>query len=260
MTTDYVFGTEQDLAAEQHEFLNRLWDDHTARALDRISLPDQPRCLDIGAGSGSATRMLADRAGPRGSVLAVDIDDTHYIASSQATLTIHNIDHGLPEPGPFDVIHARLVLMHLPRRREILAELAAALAPGGWLVIADNGALPRLISAPHPEDAAIFDRFQELARKNAERLGLSFSWAEEIDQHMAASGLDSIHGVHLTSSGCGGSLEALLSHNYVLQMQDSLLRAGIPVGDVERYRDLWLEPDARFWFYDFACWAGRRPR
>ena len=126
----------------------------------------------------------------------------------------------------------------LPRRREILAELAALLAPGGWLVIAANGALPRLISAPGPDDAAIFERFQDLARKNAEHLDLSFSWAEEIDQHMAASGLESLRGVHLTSSGCGGSLEALLSRNYVLQMQDCLLRAGISADDVERYRDL----------------------
>ena len=39
----------------------------------------------------------------------------------------------LPEEA-FDLIHARLVLMHVPEREQVLASLVAAPKPGGWLV------------------------------------------------------------------------------------------------------------------------------
>jgi 2-polyprenyl-3-methyl-5-hydroxy-6-metoxy-1,4-benzoquinol methylase len=39
--------------------------------------------------------------------------------------------------GRYDLIHARLVLSHLPQRRDVLARLVQALRPGGWLVVED---------------------------------------------------------------------------------------------------------------------------
>jgi len=42
----------------------------------------------------------------------------------------------LPEAA-FDLVHARLVLIHVPQAAAALARLAAALRPGGWLVIED---------------------------------------------------------------------------------------------------------------------------
>ncbi|HIZ34329.1 MAG TPA: class I SAM-dependent methyltransferase [Candidatus Ruania gallistercoris] len=259
MTQRYVFGSQHDLAREQVQILSTLWDGYTERAFDTVGVAPGARCLDLGAGAGTATRMLAERAGPTGDVLAVDLDASHYADSPHARLVVHDITTGLPEAGPFDVIHARLLLMHLPDREEILARLAEALAPGGWLVIADNGALPRLISAPTTQDAEMFERFQSLALANATRLEVSFDWAERIGTCMEINGLGEIHGVHVTNSAPGGSLEAMLSHNYVRQMEESLLQAGIDPDDVQRYREIWLEPSVRFWFYGFACWAGRRP-
>lgn len=263
MTSTYVFGADEDLAHEQLQILSALWDDYSERMLDGIGIPDGARCLDIGPGIGSTTRMLAQRSGASGTTTAVDIDTEHAFAAGLADVPRvdvieHDINDGVPEGGPFDVVHARLVLMHLPQRERILGELVDALRPGGWLVIADNGHLPRIISAPQDEDIRVFDRFQELAEANATRRGLSFEWALEIDRHMTTIGLENVHGTHLTHAGDGGSMEARLSHNYARQMETSLLNAGIPAHDVHLYRDMWLDPAYRFWFYAFACWAGRR--
>lgn len=93
-------------------------------------------------------------------------------------------------------------------------------APGARVLVHD-------INDCVPADGP-FDRSQALALTNANRHGLSFEWAERIDQHMADNGLVDVHGVHLTDSATGGSLEGRLSHNYVRQIQSSLLRAGIP--------------------------------
>jgi SAM-dependent methyltransferase len=40
-----------------------------------------------------------------------------------------------PETGTFDLVHARLVLVHVPERRAALAAMIAALRPGGWLLV-----------------------------------------------------------------------------------------------------------------------------
>jgi SAM-dependent methyltransferase len=37
----------------------------------------------------------------------------------------------------FDLVHARLVLCHLPEREQVLQRIMAALKPGGWIVIED---------------------------------------------------------------------------------------------------------------------------
>lgn len=52
----------------------RDWEAATARILDQISLPANARCLDAGCGPGETTRLLAQRAGPGGRVLGIDID------------------------------------------------------------------------------------------------------------------------------------------------------------------------------------------
>jgi SAM-dependent methyltransferase len=46
----------------------------------------------------------------------------------------HNIVTDPLHDAVFDLIHARLVLVHLPEREKVLARLVSALKPGGWLV------------------------------------------------------------------------------------------------------------------------------
>lgn len=40
-------------------------------------------------------------------------------------------------PGPWDVIHERLVLQHVPERLDVLTRLLAVRAPGGVLLVED---------------------------------------------------------------------------------------------------------------------------
>jgi SAM-dependent methyltransferase len=43
-----------------------------------------------------------------------------------------------PPPGEsFDLVHARLVLVHVPERERAFRNMLSALKPGGWLVIED---------------------------------------------------------------------------------------------------------------------------
>jgi SAM-dependent methyltransferase len=76
---------------------------------------------------------------PRGSVLCTDLDPRHIPATGLDTLRIERHDivrDPLPEAA-FDLVHARLVLVHIPERLAVLERLITALKPGGWLVIED---------------------------------------------------------------------------------------------------------------------------
>ncbi|MCD0483751.1 methyltransferase domain-containing protein [Streptacidiphilus sp. ASG 303] len=119
--------------------------DHGAEAYDAVTrarllaLGAGPglRCLDVGAGTGTVAAWLAEEAGAE--VLALDRDVRFLPAPPGGrlrTLAADLTDPGL-DPGRFDLVHARFVLMHLPGRDEVLARLAGWLAPGGWLVVGD---------------------------------------------------------------------------------------------------------------------------
>ena len=72
----------------------------------------------------------------RGHVVATDIDTRFLETLKRPNLEVcrHDITRDpLPEEA-FDLIHARMVLIHLPERDLVLRRLAAALKPGGWLV------------------------------------------------------------------------------------------------------------------------------
>jgi SAM-dependent methyltransferase len=44
--------------------------------------------------------------------------------------------------GPYDLIHTRMLLMHLPARDKLLKELVSALRPGGWLLAEELDSFP----------------------------------------------------------------------------------------------------------------------
>jgi SAM-dependent methyltransferase len=79
-------------------------------------------------------------------VLATDIDPRFLESLNLPNLEVqrHNIAvDPLPEAA-FDLVHARLVLMHLPEREKALERMISALKPGGWLVDEeyDSSSLP----------------------------------------------------------------------------------------------------------------------
>ena len=97
-------------------------------------------CLEIGAGGGSIAIWLADLVGPSGRVVATDIDVRSLEAidrSPSLEVRRHDVVQDPLEVGQFDLVHARLVLEHLPERDAVLTKLVRALRPGGWIVIED---------------------------------------------------------------------------------------------------------------------------
>jgi SAM-dependent methyltransferase len=120
------------------------------------------RCLEVGAGRGSVARWLAKQVGPSGEVVALDLDTSLLAGLDEPNVEIlcgDLLDVELPECS-FDLIHTRLVLMHIPERRRAIERMVSLLAPGGWLVVEELDWMA-IKSDPHIEHVALFEAFEQ---------------------------------------------------------------------------------------------------
>jgi len=118
--------------------------------LERVTLPPEPRCLEIGCGQGAVTRLLVERYGAQ--VVASDYDPAQ-VAVAQERLTdlgerveFRIVDaRAMPfDDAQFDLVVAFQVMHHIPGGwRQVIAETARVLRPGGWFVFTDLVLPPR---------------------------------------------------------------------------------------------------------------------
>jgi SAM-dependent methyltransferase len=147
---EHADGYSLGHAPEEYERLRaqaRVWEQATGRLLDQVGLGSGASCLDAGCGPGEVMRMMAERVGPSGRVLGIDVDTRlggtalaalHRADHRQCAFHGHDLNTDEPIAGaPFDLVYARLLLFHLPQRVAVLRRLWAAVAPGGHLIIQD---------------------------------------------------------------------------------------------------------------------------
>jgi 2-polyprenyl-3-methyl-5-hydroxy-6-metoxy-1,4-benzoquinol methylase len=123
----------------------RVWEDAAGRLLDRVGLAPGASCLDAGCGPGEVMRLMAQRVGPAGHVVGIDVDaplgevalrELRAAGHAQCAFAAHDVTAAEPLPGaPYDLVFARLLLFHLPQRLAVLRRLWDAVAPGGHLVV-----------------------------------------------------------------------------------------------------------------------------
>ena len=118
--------------------LTRLYDETTLRLCEQLQVAPGSRCLELGAGTGTVAEALAERVSPHGRVVATDTDTRFLEPLANEVLLVQAADvtAGLPISS-FDLIHARLLLEHLPQRQDVLRSMADATAPGGWVLVED---------------------------------------------------------------------------------------------------------------------------
>jgi ubiquinone/menaquinone biosynthesis C-methylase UbiE len=76
----------------------------------------------VGGGGGSITEWLCQQVGPRGQVVATDINTRFLEALDYPNLEVrhHDILADELEPAAFDLVHVRFVLMHLAEPRRVV--------------------------------------------------------------------------------------------------------------------------------------------
>jgi SAM-dependent methyltransferase len=121
------------------ELLQERLDPITIRRIERLGLDPSTRCLEIGGGGGSIARYLCELVRPAGRFTATDLETDFLEELSLANLEVqrHDVTKDPFPEASFGFVHARTVLMHLPKPMEILQRLVSWLHPGGWLLVED---------------------------------------------------------------------------------------------------------------------------
>jgi SAM-dependent methyltransferase len=133
----YLLDNRERQAGSRFDALSALFDTVTRRHVAALGIAPGWRCWEIGAGGPSVPAWLAEQAGPDGSVLATDIDTSWFEDAAGIEVRRHDVAQDDPPEGGFDLVHARLVLVHVPDRGEALRRMASALRPGGRLLVED---------------------------------------------------------------------------------------------------------------------------
>jgi ubiquinone/menaquinone biosynthesis C-methylase UbiE len=260
--TGYTFDNAAPEADAQLGALEAFLDPITAERLSGPILAPGATCWELGAGGGSVARYVARAVGPQGRVVATDIDPSHLVSEGNLTAQQHDVCTDPPIGGPFDVIHARLVLLHLPERQRILRELTKALAPGGWLLIEefDCTAPLRVLTAPTDASAKLFQQVTETMLGMLQERGADMGWAQNVHTEMALAGLTEVDTITYSESWAGGSAGLSLHEVNSRQLEAQLIGAGLSAGQLEDFRELTRDPAFASLSYQFVSTRGRRPQ
>lgn len=149
----YLLDNAREEAGTRFTALSEIFDPPTFRRIDALGIAPGWRCWEVGAGGPSVPRWLAGRVGERGHVLATDIDVSWTRAAESPVTEVrrHDVARDDPPEGTFDLVHARLVLVHLTDRDRALESMISVLRPGGVLFLEDADPALQPLAAPYEQ-------------------------------------------------------------------------------------------------------------
>jgi SAM-dependent methyltransferase len=190
----------------------------TFAVLERVGIDPGWRCLELGAGAGSVAAWLGRRAAH---VVATDLDTRFLVDLGDRVQVIRHdaAEDDFPDAS-FDLVHTRLLLLHLPARERVLTRIARWLAPGGRAVIEDVTIVAGDTS-PSPLYRTLVDAVDRCLRTT---VGTDLSWARGLPGALARAGLVDLQVTgSLLVLGCGGTGERAWRLT-VDQVSDALVR------------------------------------
>jgi ubiquinone/menaquinone biosynthesis C-methylase UbiE len=147
----------------------------SAWLFDHIGLGVGSRTIDLGCGPQGVLDLLSDRVGPTGHVIGIERN-----RKSAAMAKFFVADRGLKNvevvqgdatatdlPGAsFDLVHARLVLVHVPHVEAVVREMVRLARPGGVVASHEADYLSHFCDPPLPAWDRLFEIFKEYSAAN----------------------------------------------------------------------------------------------
>jgi SAM-dependent methyltransferase len=155
----FAAGAPVDTERELLRLLAAAYNDASQKRLKPLGIGCGWRCLEVGAGGGFMTKWLAETVAPNGSVVALDrnVQFVRELSLAGVEAREGDIVEDEIEKGAFDLVYSRFVVSHLADPVRALRKMAAALKPGGWLMVEDSDyASYRAADGTHPL-SAVFD-------------------------------------------------------------------------------------------------------
>lgn len=260
-TKAYPMDNHHPTSIDHHTALSMLFDPYSQQCVTGLLKLNGAACLEVGFGGGSFALWLADEVGPDGAVLATDIQPREMPEHPSLTVLKHDIVNE-PIPGTFDLIHARLVLGHLPQQRELLTKLSKALKPGGVLLLEEwwSAANNNIVThAPDAESAALFNTYSEAAERVFPTSGGALPWARRMHGAMLEDGLVDVNTDVHAEAWVGGGPGCQLLKATMPQLRDKLLGVGLTDGILDRVGVLLDDPRLVLIGHLMCSTSGRKP-
>ena len=234
---EYVFDNAGDETPGRFDALETLFDPLTIRHLTACGVSAGWRCLEVGGGSGSIARWLAERTGATGQVVVTDLDTRflEQMAIPNVEVRRHNIVSDPLEEAAFDLAHTRLVLVHLPERVAVVRRLIDAMKPGGWLILQE-------FDASLPADPSLFPSeymlktYATFNRVMTDR-GVDQRFGRKLAGIVSSLGLPGVEAEGHATLFRGGSAGARLMRANFEQLREPVLASG-GVSEAEFEADL----------------------
>ena len=192
-SSDYLLDNQQAEAGQRFDALSVLFNPTTFRHMDAIGVSPGWRVWEVGAGGASVPTWIAERT--KGKVLATDIDTSWLESGAGYEVKQHDIGTDPPPGDLFDLVHARLVLVHVTNRADALATMIAALRPGGWLLLeeADPGLQPLVCPDEYADEQRLANKLKLAFRSLMSERGVDLAFGRTLPRLLRSAGMIDVH-------------------------------------------------------------------
>jgi hypothetical protein len=164
--------------------------------------------------------------------LATDID-TSWLEGEDANYEVKRHDIGTdPAPdGLFDMVHARLVLVHVPERTDALSTMVSAVRPGGWLFLeeADPGLQPLVCPDEIGDEQRLANKLKLAFRSLMSERGVDLSFGRTLPRLLRSAGMIDVQSDAYFPMG--GPVCNQLERSTVEQIRERLISGGLATED-----------------------------
>ncbi|MER6247714.1 class I SAM-dependent methyltransferase [Streptomyces griseorubiginosus] len=228
-TDGYLLDNRQAEAAERFDAFATLFDPTTFRHLEGFGIGPGWRCWEVGAGGTSVVSWLAKKVGPTGKVVATDIDTTRLAPAARppVDVRVHDVSAEEPPGDGFDLVHARLVLVHVPDRARALQSMIKSLRPGGRLLLEDADPALQPLTCPdeYGPEQQLANRLRQGFRSLLADRGADLSYGRTLPRLLREAGLRQVTAdayFPLASPAC-----AALESATIRQIRGQLVTTGL---------------------------------
>jgi ubiquinone/menaquinone biosynthesis C-methylase UbiE len=170
----YSLGANAAESARLQQQSDELAEDSSV-LLDRMGLRPGHHVIDLGCGPRGIIDLLCERVLPGGRVVGVDADPAHVAMANQfvadegftgTEIILADARGTSLEANSFDLVHARTLLINVPRPDEVLAEMVRLARPGGQVASMEPDTETAYVYPPLPAYERVCELFPIVFGRN----------------------------------------------------------------------------------------------
>lgn len=250
----------RNLTGENHRLahMSHLLDPLHQSLLEKVGIRPGWRCLEIGCGNGSISQWMAAKVGPKGRVVATDLNLSYTGDLHAPNLEVRQLDilKPLPALGKFDLVTGRAVLHHVCSPKTAVHHMVELLKPGGVLLSIEPDFLPATAATPEPLHA-LWQGWLGWAKS----VGIDYFIGHAMPGLLTSHGLDHIAAEGTTEFYRGNSSWSKYWLETLEELHPRLLESGYITAPVySRFKRLYSDPRVWTSAITFVGAWGTKPR